>query len=289
MWNQMQSIRVCHACDQVEKQWDKLFDEVCIKYEEACEELQKVRLQLSIEKSKQNIAARPKLAAKSVQTQTKKSVGNSMIGTKGPAISVQTQTEATIETTAIQSKTTAISVQTQTEATIETFAIRSKTSAISVQTQTEAPAGIIIADQLFDESYSNPQMPAISVQTLAEEASETIITHPTVDHSYADPQTKKYRCDYCEFKSKRKYNLDKHVKRCTDRLRIEGQHVFEIGEILHECSICAKMYSYDQLRKHYLHFIRSASQRKTRNGHENFSKEHHELLLTKLKESKNIL
>lgn len=256
----MKSVKVCHSCDQVDKQWDKLFDEVCSKYENVYHELQKVQAQLATEKAKQKSQKQFKVLTNENRLFTKAQLKSNSIQKNVTNTNASTQT--------IPRQTAEIGVQTHTEASTQT--IRRQTAEVGVQTEADIPH----ADQTqgMRSTSSSPQK---SDENLVE-----------LDHSYADPQAKPFNCNYCSFKSARKFNVEQHGKSCKARLSVEGQNAFEIGEILHECRVCAKLYSYDQLRKHYLHFIKSTTQRKNRNGHDKVSKETHKLLLTQLKEQK---
>lgn len=84
-------------------------------------------------------------------------------------------------------------------------------------------------------------------------------------------------------KSARKYNRDKHEEICTARTLIENK----TEDMLYECRVCKKLYSYEQLRKHYRQFIKSTKPRQNRNGHNGVSKQKHELYLFELKANKN--
>lgn len=243
----MKSARICNACDQVDKQWDKLFDEVCTKYEDCYQRLQHTQLQLSIEKTKQLITKLPRTKADQILTKAQRK-------------------QYTVEETS-----THVEVSTQT------------------LTQTQ--------QKIEGISQTNDNHTDASTQTITDQTTEVNVPEAPEclatqhDHSYADTQKKPFNCNYCAFKSARKYNRDKHELICIARPGLYNVNRFQIGDVpslcrVCQCRVCDKLYSYDQLRKHHLQFIHTTKQRKNRNGHNGVSKETLELYLADLKASK---
>lgn len=251
-------MKVCSACQQIEKHWDKLFNEVCIKYEHTFHELQRVQLQLSIKNEK--------------QISTNQSITNKLRTKAQCKLYISSQTEVSTQTTPV--KQTEVSTQTipvkRTEESTQTTPVKQSTTEKYVETD----------GTYDDQNLETP--PATPPELPPQNDVFPLILH---DHSYADAQQKPFSCSYCTFRSARKYNCDKHEEICTTRPEIEKQSKYET-EMLYECRVCKKFYPYDKLRKHYRQFIDNKVKRQTRNGHNMVSKETHELFLEELKANK---
>lgn len=272
----MKSVKVCNACEQIEKHWNILFDEVCDKCESLCAELQKSQLQLSIEKAKQK--SQP--STKNFRTKAQCKVYTS-------SQEMSTQTFPTKQPTNDKSVQTDI---TNAEMSTQTLPVKQLTNDKSVQTDNmiaemttqTLPVNSPSMEKYVYETIETP--PATPNEPLLEndDAHKIILA----DHPYADIQQKPFNCSYCAFKSARKYNRDKHEEICTARPESEIETEFEPENMLYECRVCKKLYSYNQLRKHYGQFINSNKPKKSRNGHSQVSKQSHEFYLAELKAHK---
>lgn len=285
----MKSVKVCSACEQIEKHWNNLFDEVCDKCENMYNELEKVQLQLSIEKAKQmKYEKKSQPSTRSLRTKaqykmnttSQAGMGTQTLAVKQPTNEKNVQTdhtnaEVSTQTFAVKQPTNEKSVQTDhtnADVTTQTFPVKPPNIGEDMQTD----------DTYVDETFETP--PATPNEPLLQNDDVHVMVHN--DHPYADPQQKPFSCRYCVFKSARKYNRDKHEEICPVRSEIEIETEFESENMLYECRVCKKLCSYEQLRKHYLQFITSKKQKKSRNGHNDVSKETHEFYLAELKANK---